>query len=112
MTMKYKTFILRLEDRSGHLLEVSRIISSHNANITRLSYNKVVDQHTVFLEVYADEEDLKSLSEELEEKNFLLEQQSEEVDVLMTLQIIDIPGTVTNILEVFKKYGIDLKNFM
>lgn len=59
--MKYKTFILRLEDRSGHLLEVSKIISSHNANITRLSYNKVVDQHTVFVEVYADENDIKNL---------------------------------------------------
>ena len=102
--MKYKTFILRLEDRSGHLLEVSKIISSHNANITRLSYNKVVDQHTVFIEVYADEKDIDDLSQELGERNYLLKDSSEEVDVLMTLQIIDIPGTVTNILQVFEKY--------
>ena len=61
--MRYKTFILRLEDRSGHLLEVSNIISSHNANITRLSYNKVVDQHAVFVEVYADEDDIEELEE-------------------------------------------------
>ena len=106
--MKYKTFILRLEDRSGHLLEVSKIIYSHNANITRLSYNKVVDQHTVFLEVYADENDLIKLSEELKEKNYLLEHGSEEVDVLLTLQIIDIPGTVTNILEIFQKYDVNI----
>ena len=86
--MKYKTFILRLEDRSGHLLEVSKIISSHNANITRLSYNKVVDQHTVFIEVYADEKDIDDLSQELAERNYLLKDSSEEVDVLMTLQII------------------------
>ncbi|RAP53366.1 MAG: hypothetical protein BZ138_01185 [Methanosphaera sp. rholeuAM270] len=106
--MKYKTFILRLEDRSGHLLEVSRIISSHNANITRLSYNKVVDQHTVFIEVYADENDLKELSKKLEENNILLKEESEEVDVLITLQIIDIPGTVTNILQVFEKYDVNI----
>lgn len=106
--MKYKTFILRLEDRSGHLLEVSKIISSHNANITRLSYNKVVDQHTVFIEVYADEEDIDKLSKQLKENNYLLKQSSEEVDVLMTLQIIDIPGTVTNILEVFEKYDVNI----
>lgn len=106
--MKYKTFILRLEDRSGHLLEVSRIISSHNANITRLSYNKVVDQHTVFVEVYADEKDIRELSDELQEKNYLLKHESEEIDVLITLQIIDIPGTVTNILEVFEKYNVNI----
>ena len=106
--MKYKTFILRLEDRSGHLLEVSKIISSHNANITRLSYNKVVDQHTVFIEVYADEKDIDDLSQELGERNYLLKDSSEEVDVLMTLQIIDIPGTVTNILQVFEKYDVNI----
>ncbi len=106
--MRYKTFILSLEDRSGHLLEVSRIISSHNANITRLSYNKVVDQHAVFIEVYGREEDIDRLSGELEEKNYMLQRQSEEVDVLLTLQIIDIPGTVTNILEVFEKYDVNI----
>ena len=60
--MRYETFILRLEDRSGPLLEVSNIISSHNANITRLSYNKVVDQHTAFVEVYTDESNILELS--------------------------------------------------
>ncbi|MBR0471538.1 MAG: hypothetical protein IJI98_02440 [Methanosphaera sp.] len=106
--MRYKTLILRLEDRSGHLLEVSKIISTHNANITRLSYNKVVDQHTVFIEVYADEKDITNLTNELKEKNYLLQHSSEEVDALITLQIIDIPGTVTNILEVFEKYDVNI----
>lgn len=106
--MRYETFIMRLEDRSGHLLEVSKIISSHNANITRLSYNKVVDQHTVFVEVYADEKDIEELSEELNERNYLLKESSEEVDVLITLQLIDIPGTVTNILKIFEKYDINI----
>lgn len=106
--MRYKTFILRLEDRSGHLLEVSNIISSHNANITRLSYNKVVDQHIAFVEVYADEDSIEVLSKELDENNYLLKDSSEEVDVLITLQIIDIPGTVTNILKVFHKYEVNI----
>ncbi|MDO5824781.1 MAG: hypothetical protein Q4Q22_00185 [Methanosphaera sp.] len=106
--MKYKTFILRLEDRSGHLLEVSEIISSHNANITRLSYNKIVDQHAVFVEVYADEENIANLSKELEDNNLLLKQTSPEVDVLVTLQILDIPGVVTNILKVFEKYDVNI----
>jgi glyoxylase-like metal-dependent hydrolase (beta-lactamase superfamily II) len=90
------------------LLEVSKIISSHNANITRLSYNKIVDQHTVFVEVYADEKNLDNLQSELNEKNFLLKQSSEEVDVLITLKILDIPGTVTNILEVFERYDVNI----
>lgn len=106
--MRYKTFILRLEDRSGHLLEVSEIISSHNANITRLSYNKIVDQHAVFVEVYADEDNLDKLSNELEENNLLLKQSSEEVDVLITLQILDIPGVVTDILKVFQRYEVNI----
>ncbi len=106
--MRYETFILSLEDRSGPLLEVSNIISSHNANITRLSYNKVVDQHIAFVEVYADENDILLLSKQLDENNYLLKHSSEEVDVLVTLQLIDIPGVVTNILKVFEKYEVNI----
>ena len=106
--MKYKTFILRLEDRSGHLLEVSKIEALDIDTEDDLSYNKVVDQHTVFIEVYADEKDIDDLSQELAERNYLLKDSSEEVDVLMTLQIIDIPGTVTNILQVFEKYDVNI----
>lgn len=106
--MKSETFILKLPDKSGSLLDACNIISSHNGNITRLSYNKIVDIHTAFVEVYADNNDITLISNQLDEKNYLYKKASEEVNILVVLKILDIPGTVENILEVFKKYDVNI----
>jgi hypothetical protein len=45
-----KTFTIQMPDRVRTFLVASRIISEAGANITRVSYNKAIDTHTLFVE--------------------------------------------------------------
>ena len=53
-----KTFTTRMPDRVGAFYLADRCITNLGLNITRVSYNKAVDTHTLFLEVEGDEEAL------------------------------------------------------
>ena len=53
-----KTFITQVPDKSGAFLKASRIIAEAGGNITRVSYNKAIDLHMLFIEVSATEEQL------------------------------------------------------
>ena len=45
-----KTFITRLPEQTGAFLDACRMIWNTGACITRVSYNKAVDTHTLFLD--------------------------------------------------------------
>ena len=44
-----KTFVTTMPDRAGAFLKASRIIADLDLNITRVSYNKAIDTHTLFI---------------------------------------------------------------
>ena len=46
-----QTFTTTMPDRVGAFLKASRCIAGAGANITRVSYNKAVDMHILFIEV-------------------------------------------------------------
>ena len=50
-----KTFITSMPDQAGAFLAAGRIIAAAGGNITRVSYNKAVDTHMLFLDVSGDE---------------------------------------------------------
>ena len=54
-----KTFITTMPDHAGAFLAASRAIAEIGANITRVSYNKAVDSHTLFIDVDGDEKELE-----------------------------------------------------
>ena len=60
-----KTFITHMPDKTGALLNASRIISMAGGNITRVSYNKAIDLHMLFLEVSAGENQLIQIEKQL-----------------------------------------------
>ena len=45
-----KTYITSMPDHIGAFLKASECFSSLNINITRVSYNKAVDSHTLFID--------------------------------------------------------------
>lgn len=51
-----KTFTTTMPDRVGAFLRASQAIGELGANITRVSYNKAVDTHMLFIEVEAEPE--------------------------------------------------------
>ena len=45
-----KTYITSMPNRIGAFLKASKCFSALGINITRVSYNKAVDSHTLFID--------------------------------------------------------------
>ena len=54
-----KTYVATMPNKIGAFLKASEILADLNINITRISYNKAVDSHTVFLDVSGKAEQLE-----------------------------------------------------
>ena len=55
----------------GAFLKASRCFSALGINITRVSYNKAVDSHTLFIDAEGTEEQLQKADAELEKIGYL-----------------------------------------
>lgn len=53
-----KVFTTMMPDRAGAFIGADRCITELSLNITRVSYNKAVDAHLLFIEVEGSEETL------------------------------------------------------
>ena len=103
-----KTYITKIPDKAGAFLKASQIISSQNGNIVRVNYNKAIDLHTMFIEVSATEENHKKIKSELEKCNYLFNTTDNQKILIIVLKLQDIPGSVTPVLEILKKYKINI----
>ena len=54
-----KTYVTSMPNHIGAFLKASRCFSALGINITRVSYNKAVDSHTLFIDADGTEEQLK-----------------------------------------------------
>lgn len=56
----------------GAFLKASKFFSSLGINITRVSYNKAVDSHTLFIDAKGTDEQLKKADIELEKSDIYI----------------------------------------
>ena len=56
-----------MPDDIGSFLKASKLFSELGINITRVSYNKAIDSHTLFIDAMGTEEQLKKADERLSE---------------------------------------------
>ena len=61
-----KTYVTSMPNHIGAFLKASKCFSALGINITRVSYNKAVDSHTLFIDAEGTEEQLKKADAELE----------------------------------------------
>ena len=61
-----KTYATSMPDHIGAFLKASRCFAELGINITRVSYDKAVDAHMLFLDVEGDAEQLRRADIELE----------------------------------------------
>ena len=103
-----KTYITKMPDQAGAFLEASRIISAVGANITRVSYNKAVDTHTLFIDVSGDRAQIDAISEGLEKIGYI--QDGDDTSKVMLLEFIlrDVPGALLPVLEVIDRYRFNI----
>ena len=72
-----KTYITTMPDHIGAFLKASECFASLGINITRVSYNKAVDSHTLFIDADGDETQLAKADSELKKIGYLQTDRSE-----------------------------------
>ena len=66
-----KTYITTMPDHIGAFLKASECFAALGINITRVSYNKAVDSHTLFIDAEGSPEQLEKANIELEKIGYL-----------------------------------------
>lgn len=102
-----RSFMTSMPDKTGAFLQASRIILAHGGNMTRASYNKAVDAHTLFLDVEAEEGQLAAIERDLTAAGFLQTASHVKI-VLAQFEVEDRPGATIPVLETLAKYRISI----
>lgn len=103
-----KTYMTSMPDRAGAFLRASRLLAGLDLNITRVSYNKAIDPHTLFIEVEGAGSKLRAAAERLAQIGYLQSSRPEGTVVLAEFRLRDIPGSVTGVLELIERYGYNI----
>ena len=103
-----KTYITSMPNHIGAFLKASECLASFGINITRVSYNKAIDSHTLFIDAEGDEEQLKKADKELEQIGYLQTEKNNKSIVLLEFMLKDVPGSVTKILRLIDSYRLNI----
>ncbi len=103
-----KNFVTNMPNHIGAFLKASKCFSELGINITRVSYNKAVDSHTLFIEVDGEEEGLRIAGEKLNEIGYLSNNEENGKIVLLEFRLKDVPGSVTSVLELISKFNFNI----
>ena len=103
-----KTFVTVLPNHIGAFLKASRCFAALGVNITRVSYNKAVDSHMLFIDAEGTEEELAKAAEELEKIGYLQVGSENRSVVLLEFRLLDVPGSVTSVLELISDFSFNI----
>ena len=92
----------------GAFLKASECFADLNINITRVSYNKAIDSHTLFIDAEGEENALNRADEFLTEIGYLKADKNEKSVALLEFMLQDRPGSVTEILRLIHKYKLNI----
>ncbi len=103
-----KTYVTSMPNHIGAFLKASKCFSSLGINITRVSYNKAVDSHTLFIDAEGTEEQLRKADAELEQIGYLQSNFNNTSVVLIEFYLEDVPGSVTNVLTLINDFNFNI----
>ncbi len=103
-----RTFTTVMPDRIGAFLTASECMAEMGLNITRVSYNKAVDVHILFIEAEGDPSDLDMAEEKLKQLGYIRDNRTFGGVLLMEFRILDEPGRLIPILELIKSYSFNI----
>ncbi|NBJ14099.1 MAG: MBL fold metallo-hydrolase [Dehalobacter sp. 4CP] len=106
--MNRKSYVTRMPDKTGAFLLASKIIAKYCGNIVRVSYNKAIDLHMLFLDVEATAENHQKIAKELETVGYLKNELSETRVIEVNIKIPDQPGAVLPVLKILDHYNINI----
>ena len=97
-----------MPDHIGAFLKADQVISALGLNITRVSYNKAIDVHMLFLEVEGSEEQLAAADRELTALGYLNGDAKAGNVILIEFQLRDKLGTLLPVLELIHQYRFNI----
>ena len=103
-----KTYVTSMPNHIGAFLKASKCFMMLGINITRVSYNKAVDSHTLFIDVEGTKEQLLKADAELEKIGYLHNDTNKTSVVLIEFCLRDVPGSVTDVLELINKFNFNI----
>ncbi|MBP1548487.1 MAG: Zn-dependent hydrolase, partial [Oscillospiraceae bacterium] len=103
-----KTYVTSMPNHIGAFLKASKCFSALGINITRVSYNKAVDSHTLFIDAEGTKEQLEKADTELEKIGYLHSNTNKTSIVLIEFQLRDVPGSVTDILTLINDFNFNI----
>ncbi|MBQ3195363.1 MAG: MBL fold metallo-hydrolase [Clostridia bacterium] len=103
-----KTYVTSMPDDIGAFLKASKCFSALGVNITRVSYNKAVDSHTLFIDAEGTEEQLRKADIELKKIGYLQGSAAKTSIVLIEFCLEDVPGSVTNVLTLISDFNFNI----
>ena len=103
-----KTYVTSVPNQIGAFLEASRLFAGLGMNITRVSYNKAVDSHTIFVEADGSARQHEKAAAELASLGYLHGPESEKSVVLLEFRLRDVPGSVTQILSLISAFSFNI----
>ena len=103
-----KTYITNIPNKIGALLQATKLFTELGINITRVSYNKAVDSHALFIEVQGDEDKLLLADQQLSDIGYINNSDSELGIVLLEFTLRDVTGSATKVLSLIEKYGLNI----
>ena len=108
MELKKKTYITTMPNQIGAFLQASRCFAQLGVNITRVSYNKAVDSHMLFIDAEGTEEQLHQADTLLRGIGYLPQTETAPQIILIAFYLRDVPGAVTEILTLIEQFGFNL----
>ncbi|MBR6556430.1 MAG: MBL fold metallo-hydrolase [Clostridia bacterium] len=103
-----KTYATSMPNHIGAFLKASKCFAALGINITRVSYDKTVDSHMLFLDVDGTEEQIRKADAELEKIGYLQNKGTDSSIVLIEFTLKDVPGSVTDVLELINRFNFNI----
>ena len=103
-----KTYITTMPNRIGAFLKASECFAELGINITRVSYNKAVDSHTLFIDVEGTEKQLDDADKKLSEIGYLQKEKNDTSIVLLEFLLKDLPGSASAILSLINEFNLNI----
>ena len=103
-----KTYVTTMPDHIGAFLKASRCFAALDLNITRVSYNKAVDSHTLFIDAEGSPEQLAMADEQLAQIGYLQSSEYDQRILLLEFALRDVPGSVLPVLELIQDFDFNI----
>lgn len=97
-----------MPDQVGAFMLAGEIISSLGLNITRVSYNKAIDTHMLFLEAEGEEAQLQKATQQLTANGYLQNSSENGNVILIEFKLRDIPGSVLPVLQLISSFQFNI----